>query len=55
MLTDMVCPHLSRHYHTTLHRYPHTPLKLVRGTSSGYQKLFSFLLLTTYYPYTLIK
>nr|DAI73318.1 MAG TPA: hypothetical protein [Caudoviricetes sp.] len=34
---------------------PHTPLKLVRGTSSGYEKLFSFQYYTTYYPYTLIK
>ncbi|YP_010684699.1 hypothetical protein PQZ65_gp40 [Klebsiella phage 1611E-K2-1] len=39
----------------TVPSLPHTPLKLVRGTSSGYKKLFSFQYYTTYYPYTLIK
>ncbi|YP_010684906.1 hypothetical protein PQZ66_gp76 [Klebsiella phage vB_KleM_KB2] len=46
---------MSSYYHTTLRQYPHTPLKLVRGTSTGYQKLFNFQYYTTYYPYTLIK
>nr|DAK83474.1 MAG TPA: hypothetical protein [Caudoviricetes sp.] len=52
MLTDMVYPRLSRHYHTTLRQYPHTPNDSFSGGQRGIKNslTFSTILLITLIP-----